>query len=288
MQQTERSPSVAFAISGSPHAGTGRSTRRLNHPPVHSLCRRLYVTARNKGACKALWCRPSDSSRRRRSSLHDSAPVIRFHTSNTDSTVIGLTSGLKPTGEPKYGQNDLKSLPKNAAEAEALSIALMEHEEIPPSDGRWRGSRKPLFISTPLIPGALETPWAATWQSKARHPGLNVDTNEPTAGSVNVNIAVVARCRPLLSREKQRGVRAAVFCEGDHVVVSGQELPTKRSRKFGFDRVFGESCHFCFCSIVMATVIALDFCARNSVCRSIRQAWPMTDFSVVSAGVQKQ
>ena len=44
----------------------------------------------------------------------------------------------------------------------------------------------------------------------------------------------------LLLREIKRGVKAAVFCDGDEVVVSDKALPNNRSRRFGFDRVFGE------------------------------------------------
>lgn len=119
-----------------------------------------------------------------------------------------------------------------AKRAIALSVALTEEDEAISAGSR--GRLKSLFASrTSRAPGGGE-----------RAPGREDETNggeeEEEEADEPVNIAVVSRCRPLLAREIKRGVRAAVSCEGDEVVVSGKDLPIDRSRRFGFDRVFGK------------------------------------------------
>lgn len=112
-----------------------------------------------------------------------------------------------------------------AKRAVALSAALIEETEAFPTSS---GSRKPLFESRRVT----EVSTAGSLGSK--ETSGEEDENGP------INIVVVSRCRPLLEREIKRGVRAAVCCDGDEVVVSGKDLPIDRSRRFGFDRVFGE------------------------------------------------
>lgn len=110
--------------------------------------------------------------------------------------------------------------------AAALSSALAEDDEAVPESSP---GRKSLFAS------------------RGRSGGDEQDVDGDDGGGVGqesttpVNIAVVSRCRPLLTREMKRGVRAAVFCDGNEIVVSDERLPTKRSRRFGFDRVFGKT-----------------------------------------------
>lgn len=122
-----------------------------------------------------------------------------------------------------------------ATQALALSNALIDEDYAFPSERR-RGT--PLFAVTPT-PKDQMARWAAAW-GYGGQPVEAVRGNGLSAEPVSVNVAVVARCRPLLAREVKCGVRAAVFCRGDEIVVSGNELPIKRSRKFRFDRVFGE------------------------------------------------
>lgn len=119
-----------------------------------------------------------------------------------------------------------------AKRAIALSAALTEEDEA--ISAGIRGCLKSLFASrTPQTLGDGE-----------RVPGREDETNggeeEEEEADEPVNIAVVSRCRPLLAREIKRGVRAVVSCEGDEVVVSGKDLPIDRTRRFGFDRVFGK------------------------------------------------
>lgn len=110
-----------------------------------------------------------------------------------------------------------------ADQAVALSAALTEEDQAVRAGSR---GKKPLFTS---------------------HHAVNVQAKEEGSGTEGeggreepANIVVVSRCRPLLLREIKRGVRAAVFCDGDEVVVKDKALPTSRWRRFGFDRVFGE------------------------------------------------
>lgn len=209
---------------------------------------RFYVTAQSKGTCEALWCRRVGASRRRRSSLFNTSLVFRVKT-ETDALLATPTTSPGSNGEVKYNisrerhaaQVREKVAPGPATlQAIALSTALIDEEDIAsPAAGRWRGVGKQLFTTTPT-PGDQMAAWSAAWGSGSlRGAALNGDSR--TAEPANVNIAVVARCRPLLAREIERGVREAVFCRGDEVIVSGKKLPIKRSRIFRFDRVFGET-----------------------------------------------
>lgn len=111
----------------------------------------------------------------------------------------------------------------------ALSEALIQEDELIPSKAK---TMKSLFGVT-----EDDTPAAVMTRGTPDSGGSDLDGGPEVRG---VNIAVVARCRPLLKREKRQGARQAIKCEGDEVVVLGEELPLKRSRRFKFDRVLGE------------------------------------------------
>ena len=126
-----------------------------------------------------------------------------------------------------------------AKRAATLSAALIASDNEVASAAR--ASRRPLFHSHHDSTGSSSRAggWGAAPGEKNDNAsgdwGGGLDDDEP------VNIAVVSRCRPLLTREMKRGVRPAVFCDGNEIVVSGESLPNKRARRFGFDRVFGKS-----------------------------------------------
>eukprot|EP00903_Cladosiphon_okamuranus_P015234 g14080.t1 len=121
-----------------------------------------------------------------------------------------------------------------AKRAASLSAALLEDED--QANSASRAGRKALFASRNDSVGDLRAhafgAGLGDEHENARVQGRD-EEEEP------VNIAVVSRCRPLLVREMRRGVRAAVSCDGNEIVVSGELLPNKRPRRFGFDRVFG-------------------------------------------------
>ena len=50
----------------------------------------------------------------------------------------------------------------------------------------------------------------------------------------NVDIIVVAGCRPLLAHEIRRGVRAVVMCDDHRVLISGGDRLINRERRFDF------------------------------------------------------
>lgn len=229
--------------------------------PPQSVCfagPRFYIAAENQGICRALWCRRAGASRRRVSSLRVNAPVLRITTdihaaaaaaTATASVAVFPNKTAESTaaicrsiGKPRKPKQDeglshkgkIRQAAAVAATARALSLsaALNEGDQVIPVGGGGRG-RPPLFRT------AVDDPtraWEAAWELGGNNANeLDVGVDEEL-----VNIAVVARCRPLLAREIKRGVREAVFCKGDQVIVSGEELPIHRSRRFVFDRVFGE------------------------------------------------
>lgn len=112
-----------------------------------------------------------------------------------------------------------------AKRAAALSAAMFEEDD---SGSLSRGSRSSLFAAH------------GTNRVETRGVSESRGTNSEIEEEVPVNIVVVSRCRPLLATEIKRGVRTAVFCDGDEIVISGKELQGDRSRRFGFDRVFGK------------------------------------------------
>ncbi len=129
-----------------------------------------------------------------------------------------------------------------AKRAVALSAALIASDDEVASAAR--ASRKPLFHSHhDSTGGSRAGGWGAgpgkESGSAGGGEGGDADDDDDDDDEA-VNIAVVSRCRPLLMREMKRGVRAAVFCDGSEIVVSGESLPNKRERRFGFDRVFGK------------------------------------------------
>lgn len=245
-------------------------------PPLTRLATcRFYVTAENRGTCRALWCRLPGAGRRRVSSLLNLSPVVQqvaVKSSKTTSkpnaiptrasnkeaavaTAAAVTSDIlsvfvhPSTTEGGADEHDRRSrgaqLPTKAAaelktevgvaakRAIALSVALTEEDDA--ISAGIRGGAKSLFTSrAPRAPG----------DGERRASGCEGTDNEgeegEEEGDAPINIAVVSRCRPLLAREIKRGVRAAVFCEGNEVVVSGKDLPIDRSRRFEFDRVFGK------------------------------------------------
>ena len=130
-----------------------------------------------------------------------------------------------------------------AKRAAALSAALLEDDEQAISASG--GGKKPLFASRNYSTGGLRAEGVgAGFGGETEHASVYGRDDEKEEEEEPVNIAVVSRCRPLLVREMKRGVRAAVFCDGNEIVVSGELLPSKRPRRFGFDRVFGESAEY--------------------------------------------
>lgn len=214
---------------------------------------RFYLSAENKRACHALWCSVPGACSRRVSFLREVSPTLL------------VASAQQPSGVPKGGAvvprdaaivDSAESYPNNLSEggrhaprgktsqeppavtdvaavnqAAALSAALTEEAQSIRTRG---GGRKPLFFAS-YRPGAVQA------KEGSRDEGLEGGGG---GGGETANIVVVSRCRPLLLREVKRGVRAAVFCDGDEVVVSDKALPNSRSRRFGFDRVFGEILFF--------------------------------------------
>lgn len=124
-----------------------------------------------------------------------------------------------------------------AKRAAALSAALLEDDD--QATYASRAGKKPLFASSHDSPGGLRAD-AIGAGFGGGHEHASVDMRDDEEGEKPVNIAVVSRCRPLLVRETRRGVRAAVSCDGNEIVVSGELLPNKRPKRFGFDRVFGK------------------------------------------------
>lgn len=217
-------------------------------PATHSRpLPRFYLSAENKRSCHALWCSVPGACSRRVSFLREVSPTL-------------LDASAQPSGEPKGGvtvprdegmAGSAEDYPKKQAEggrnarrgkasleaaaatevvaadqAAALSAALTEEDQAIRTGG---GGRKPLSTSC----RALEV-------QANEGSGIGEADGGEGGGGEPANIVVVSRCRPLLLREIKRGVRAAVFCDGDEVVVSDRVLPNNRSRRFGFDRVFGE------------------------------------------------
>ncbi|CAM9184567.1 unnamed protein product, partial [Laminaria digitata] len=210
----------------------------------------FYLSAENKRACHALWCSVPGACSRRVSFLREVSPTLL------------VASAQQLSGVPKGGAvvprdagivDSAESYPNNLSEggrhaprgktsqepaavtdvaavnqAAALSAALTEEAQSIRTRG---GGRKPLLFAS-YRPGAVQA------KEGSGDEGLEGGGG---GGGEAANIVVVSRCRPLLQREVKRGVRAAVFCDGDEVVVSDKALPNSRSRRFGFDRVFGPS-----------------------------------------------
>lgn len=236
---------------------------------------RFYITAESKGSCCALWCSVPGAGNRRVVFLGErSSPSVRSTAAGTPPTAtagvpaaVTGQAGVMTKRETGDGESlgscaqlgDEKGCSKMEdrharrikAQAEtakaaaaaaavatkraaALSAALIDNDDEAASASR--SSRKPLFTSGSGSTGGL------------REEGLEVGygtENENASGGGRdgeepVNIVVVSRCRPLLVREMKRGVRAAVFCDGNEIVVSGESLPNRRPRRFSFDRVFGK------------------------------------------------
>lgn len=229
------------------------SLNRRPSPRQHStyICR-FYIAARSRGICGALWCRPTGiSARRRVCSLRECAPVLHVTsqlaaekageaaTSPEESKECpswigpdnsttrqrpsrGRTHGLSETADTARASTaTTKVLP----DAGALSAALIQDDRMTQALFK---PKKTLFRS----PNDGAVAWEA-WGSGCK------DLEGRGADDV-VKIIVVARCRPLLTREIRHGVRSAVACKNNEVIVSGKELPFGGSRSFGFDRVFGE------------------------------------------------
>lgn len=226
---------------------------------------RFFVTAQNISACGALWSRPPGASLRRVGSICGSLPVCRLKAppqnaegEGSDGLSASLaygrsqpcTSGVEERGDHsgKEGnqqeEHDRKTRPglprargrssqvissTPGISSSALSEALIQEEELIPNKSK---TMKSLFGVT-----EDDTPAAARTRGTPDSGGSDFDGGPEVRG---VKIAVVARCRPLLKREKRQGARQAIKCEGNEVVVLGEELPLKRSRRFRFDRVLGE------------------------------------------------
>ncbi|CAN0451838.1 unnamed protein product, partial [Ectocarpus sp. 12 AP-2014] len=213
----------------------------------------FYITAERAGTCRALWCSVPGAGSRRVSSIRDNFPTVRITAAGVppkktadvpaargraqQGIVSGdrsIESGVGNTGRAKNQTAQAAAAAAAAAavaaavatkRAAALSSALAEDDEAvaAPSPGR-----KSLFASRRRS--------AADEEYTDGDDCSGIGQEESDAP---VNIAVVSRCRPLLTREMKRGVRAAVFCDGKEIVVLDERLPTKRSRRFGFDRIFG-------------------------------------------------
>ncbi|CAM9608984.1 unnamed protein product [Ectocarpus fasciculatus] len=209
----------------------------------------FYITAERKGSCRALWCSIPGAGSRRVSSIRENFPTVRITAAGvppkttadvstaTGRAERGIVSGERSTegGGGTAGRVKDQTAETAAAaaaavavatkRAAALSLALAEDDEAVPASSP---GRKPLFASRRRSAGEEKD-----FDGDGGGGAGQEESNNP------VNIAVVSRCRPLLTREMKRGVRPAVFCDGNNIVVSDERLPTKRSRRFGFDRVFG-------------------------------------------------
>ncbi|CAM9635014.1 unnamed protein product, partial [Hapterophycus canaliculatus] len=211
----------------------------------------FYVTAESRGTCRALWCSVPGAGNRRITSIRGSSPTARVTTGGVSRTItevladsagqarraeehaVGDQKRSGSCGRRMEGQNSFQAgstaaeaaatVEKETKRAIALSLALVEDDEAVATS---RMGTKELFTSRHRSRGSGRTEEVMEVAENEQ------DSNEP------VNIVVVSRCRPLLREEIKRGVKAAVFCDGDQVVVSDNTLP-KRSRRFGFDRVFG-------------------------------------------------
>ncbi|CAN0063901.1 unnamed protein product, partial [Ectocarpus sp. 12 AP-2014] len=214
----------------------------------------FYITAERTGTCRALWCSVAGAGSRRVSSIRDNFPTVRITAAGVPPKKTadvpaargqaerGIVSGDRSTESGVGNTGRAKDQTAQAAaaaaaaavavaaavatkRAAALSSALAEDDEAVPASSP---GRKSLFASRRRS--------AADEEYTYGDYGSGIGQEESNAP---VNIAVVSRCRPLLTREMKRGVRAAVFCDGNEIVVLDERLPTKRSRRFGFDRVFG-------------------------------------------------
>lgn len=188
------------------------------------------MTAEGKGACYALWySTPATTGARRARSLCEISPTTRItaataqplrvadETRFIDSGGTQVCCNARGAQARKDGEVGVQMKLMATTEAEqsaALSAALLDEDEAICKRGG-QGGMKPLFA--------------------LRQGGNDTDPDEG-----RVNVAVVSRCRPLLTREIRRGARVAMVCGSDNVTVLGKELPVNRSRKFGFDRVFGK------------------------------------------------
>lgn len=239
----------------------------MHRPP------RFYITAESKASCRALWCSVPGTENRRVASLGKIAPSVHVMAAGTPPTTTAAPVPVAPKGqagtvareidgcelagsftqlrdekrrntlEDRHARK-MKAQAKEATaaaaaakvaaiaaattrkRAAALSAALIEADEEAASASR--AGRAPLFTSSTDFRGGL-------LRAEGLKAGFGNGNDEE-----QVNIAVVSRCRPLLVREMRRGVRAAVFSDGNEIVVSDELLPNKRPRRFGFDRVFGE------------------------------------------------
>lgn len=236
---------------------------------------RFYITAESRGSCRALWCSVPGARNRRVASLGQNSPsagvtaagaspataagvpvVAKGQAEAVASRYVGEGESIGSCAELRDEERccavEDRHARKKKAQAEAvaaaaaaatalatkraaaLSAALIEDDDQAMLASR--AGRKPLFASRKNSAGGLRAGEMETGFEKEAEDasGDERDDKEP------VNIAVVSRCRPLLAREMRRGVRAAVFCDGNDIVVPGELLPNKRPRRFGFDRVFGE------------------------------------------------
>lgn len=240
-------------------------------PATHSRpLPRFYLSAENKRSCHALWCSVPGACSRRVSFLREVSPTFLVASAQSSGVpkggeVVPRDSGVAGSAEssPKKQTEGGRSARRGkaslevatatevaaAGQAVALSAALTEEDQASRTGG---GGRKPLFTSC----RALEV------QVKEGSGNEGIEGGGGSGGEP-ANIVVVSRCRPLLLREIKRGVRAAVLCDGDEIVVSDKALPTRRSRRFGFDRVFGEIVH-CFREIFPHEVIPV-FATAGSI-----------------------
>lgn len=254
---------------------------------LHRLSR-FYTTAENRGTCRALWCSVPGASSRRVSSLRESSLTVHAavaaappmtaaavpdeavapdgatgQSGGSQRPVVGdgehfESSGGRHNKQEIGKQRDNRHARREKAKAAAtaattqraiaLSAALLEDDDEAISASA--AGRKPLFASRHHPgDGVRAGGWGAAGVSDPHNAddGVGDDDDEP------VNIAVVSRCRPLLVREMRLGVRKAVFCDGSDIIVSDETLTTKRSRRFGFDRVFGTSVRSCGpCTVVFS------------------------------------
>lgn len=252
---------------------------------IRSLSR-FYITAENRGTCRALWCSVGGTGHQRVRSLHENSLTMR---ATVAATALTNDATEQAEGAPRRvdgdGEHFESSAQHNKLEFEhddrharrekaqaaataattqraiALSAALEEDDDEAMSVSIV--GRKPLFASRHnstdgMRAGGRET---AVGNEHSIADGETVDNDDGP-----VNIVVVSRCRPLLVREMRLGVSKAVFCDGSEIVVSDETLPTKRSRRFGFDRVFGKSVlstsHVLFCPMI-GSVLYRRFIRRN-------------------------
>ncbi|CAM9316912.1 unnamed protein product, partial [Scytosiphon promiscuus] len=236
------------AVESEPHARGGNNVQRVQSRgkfvriasgyaaavTVDDKMNLFYVAAESTGTCCALWCSISGVGNRSAMSLLGRSPTLSVTAAGVLSTSKGVPA-VSAERAVKVAQ-DTAGDGKQTTRAIALSMALVEDAEAALTSRTGATHLFALRRHSRCNGQAREV--SGMGENEQSNSGGNDTGGSQEASNGPVNIAVVSRCRPLLTREMKLGVKAAVFCDGDEVVVSDETLP-KRSRRFGFDRVFG-------------------------------------------------